>query len=34
VRGFISNPGRKQGLKVEAIKREDGTRAYFLAAAK
>lgn len=34
VRGFISNLGRKQGLKVETIKREDGTRAYFLAPAK
>jgi len=34
VRGFISNLGRKQGLKVETIKRENGSRAYFLADAK
>lgn len=34
VRGFISNLGRKQGLKIETIKREDGTRAYFLRAAR
>lgn len=34
VRGFISgNLGKRPGLKVESIKREGGTRAYFLAAA-
>lgn len=34
VRGFVSNLGRKQGLKIETIKRESGEHAYVLAATK
>jgi hypothetical protein len=33
VRGFVSNLVRKDGHKIEAIKRESGDRAYFLAPA-
>jgi hypothetical protein len=33
VRGFVSNLVRKDGRKIEAIKRESGERAYFPAAA-
>ena len=33
-RGFVSNLIRKDGQKIEAIKRESGERAYHLAASK
>lgn len=31
VRGFVSNLARKNGQKIEAVKRETGERAYHLA---